>query len=98
MTRTDQQKDFNYQLIVRTDSIYSVNPDNDYPDGTIIAFDTNEALDDIASVTANPQEFDRNSVHIWETNATSFGFKLPAGTQLRDLNEDDIARINSLED
>ena len=90
MARSQEQRDFNYELIIRTDSIYGVSEDNDYPDGTICAFDMEEALDDIASATSN---LDRNSVHIWETNATGFGFKLPAETQLRDLNEEDIARI-----
>ena len=90
MTRSNQQKDFNYELIIRTDSIHGVAEDNDYPDGTINAFDMEEALDDIASATSN---LDKSSVHIWETNATSFGFKLPPETELRDLNEEDIARI-----
>lgn len=98
MARNKKQEDFSWELWRRSDRIYPVGGTyyNDHADATVSIYkgDLNQALNAIASVTKNPEMFDKASVHIWQVRTgdePSWAFKLPPGTQLRDLLPSDLS-------
>ena len=97
MARNKQQEDFSWELERRNSNIFPVGGTyhNDHADATVSIYkgNLNQALDVIASVTKNPQQFDKSSVHIWQVREgvePSWAFKLPPNTQLRDLTDNDL--------
>lgn len=97
MARNLKQENFSWELIRRNQNIHGIggNYYNDYADASVSIYkgDLNQALDVIASVTKDPQSFDKSAVHIWQVrtgNEPSWAFKLPPGTQLRDLLPSDL--------
>lgn len=92
MTRNKKQEDFSWELVRRHSNIGWIGGTyyNDHADATVSIYkgNLNQALEEIASVTIDPQTFDKSAVHIWQVrtgNEPSWAFKLPPGTQLRDL-------------
>lgn len=97
MGRSVKQENFSWELIRRNHNIHGIggNYYNDYADASVSIYkgDLNQALDAIASVTKDPQTFDKSAVHIWQVrtgNEPSWAFKLPPNTQLRDLLPTDL--------
>jgi hypothetical protein len=97
MARNKQQEDFSWELERRSDNIFPVGGTyySDYAHAKVSIYkgNLNQALEVIASVTEEPQKFDKTSVHIWQVREgiePSWAFKLPANTQLRDLTPNDL--------
>ncbi len=97
MARNKKQEDFSWELERRSDNIFPVGGtyNNDHADATVSIYkgNLNQALNVIASITKNPETFDKSAVHIWQVrtgNEPSWAFKLPPGTQLRDLLPSDL--------
>lgn len=99
MARNKKQEDFSWELTRRSDNISFVggNYYNDFADATVWLYkgDLNQALDVVASVTKDPEKFNKSAVHIWQVdtqneNERCWAFKLPQGTQLRDLIPSDL--------
>lgn len=97
MARNLKQENFSWELTRRNHNIHGIggNYYNDYADASVSLYkgNLNQALEEIASITRDLQTFDKSAVHIWQVragNEPSWAFKLPHGTQLRDLLPSDL--------